>query len=336
MEFAPSAYRETRVKVTTLTSTEEERLELQTNCDAAKTPLERNRLGQFATPSLLASDVLDHARRLIPADMPVRFLDPGIGTGSFYAALLGAFSASCIAAATGFEIDPHYGEPARTLWQAYPLDIHLDDFTRALPPPPSERYNLIVCNPPYVRHHHMEPAEKTRLQQATAASCGMRLGGLAGLYCHFMGLGHAWLAEDGIAGWLIPSEFMDVNYGGVLKKYLLTQVELLRIHRFDPKELQFADALVSSAVVWFRKRRPGVGHTVEFTFGGTHANPIHTRIVPASALHAEAKWTRFPLEDVRTANNGLRKVWTYLNDIDIASLLGEGRVYGGGTLQNGA
>ncbi|MCW3052392.1 MAG: hypothetical protein JWN14_1562, partial [Chthonomonadales bacterium] len=163
-----------------LTFTEAERLELQTNCDAAKTPLERNRLGQFATPSLLASDVLDHARRLLPADMPVRFLDPGIGTGSFYAALLGAFSAPCIAAATGFEIDPHYGEPARGLWQDYPLDIHLRDFTRASPPPPSERYNLIVCNPPYVRHHHLEPAEKVRLQEATAAACGVRLGGLAG------------------------------------------------------------------------------------------------------------------------------------------------------------
>jgi len=289
-----------------LAFTEEERLEIQTNCDAAKTPLERNRLGQFATPSLLASDVLDHARRLLPTHMPVRFLDPAMGTGSFYAALLGSFSALSIAAATGFEIDPHYGEPARALWQNYPLDIHLDDFTRASPPPPTERYNLIVCNPPYVRHHHLESAEKIRLQQATAAASGVRLGGLAGLYCHFMGLGHPWLAEDGIAAWLVPSEFMDVNYGGALKKYLLTQVELLRIHRFDPKDLQFADALVSSAVVWFRKRRPNVGHTVEFTYGGTHANPTHTRVVPASALHAEAKWTRFPLEDVRTANNGLR------------------------------
>ena len=38
--------------------------------------------------------------------------------------------------------------------KSYPLDIRLDDFTRALPPLPSERYNLIVCNPPYVRHHH--------------------------------------------------------------------------------------------------------------------------------------------------------------------------------------
>jgi adenine-specific DNA-methyltransferase len=33
---------------------------------------------------------------------------------------------------------------------------------------------------------------------------------------------------------LIPSEFMDVKYGGPLKQYLLDKVTLLRIHRFDP------------------------------------------------------------------------------------------------------
>lgn len=52
----------------------------------------------------------------------------------------------------------------------------------------------------------------------------------------------------------MPSEFMDVNYGASVKRYLLDKVTLLHIHRFDPKEVQFGDALVSSAVVWFSKR----------------------------------------------------------------------------------
>jgi adenine-specific DNA-methyltransferase len=289
----------------TLMPIEERRLALQAACDAAKTQRERNRLGQFATPSALASDVLEHARRLLPVGTPVRFLDPGLGTGSFYSALRRAFPDEQIAAATGFEIDPHYGGPARELWQADPLEVRIADFTKAQPLP-HERCDLIVCNPPYVRHHHLDAAEKVRLQAATYAACGVRIGGLAGLYCHFMGLSHAWLAEDGLAAWLVPSEFMDVNYGGPLKRYLLNQVELLRIHRFDPNDLQFADALVSSAVVWFRKRRPAAGHAVEFTYGGTHANPTHTRMVPTTALHAEAKWTRFPIGDVRAARTGLR------------------------------
>jgi hypothetical protein len=62
----------------------------------------------------------------------------------------------------------------------------------------------------------------------------MKLSGLAGLYGHFIGLSHAWLAPDAISCWLVPSEFMDVNYGLAIKWYLLDRVTLLRIHRFDP------------------------------------------------------------------------------------------------------
>jgi len=128
----------------------------------------------------------------------------------------------------------------------------------------------------------------------------MRLSGLAGLYCYFMGLSHAWMSSNCIAGWLIPSEFMDVNYGEGVKRYLLNQVTLLRIHRFDPNDVQFADALVSSAIVWFRNAPPPRDHSVTFTFGGSILDPKVSRSVSAKALACEAKWTRFPELDTRS------------------------------------
>ncbi len=94
----------------------------------------------------------------------------------------------------------------------------------------------------------------------------MRLSGLAGLHCHFMAISHQWMKDGGVAGWLIPSGFMDVNYGVEMKRYLLERVTLMRIHRFDPDDVQFDDALVSSSVVWFKNAPPPVGHKVEFTF----------------------------------------------------------------------
>ena len=111
------------------------------------------------------------------------------------------------------------------------------------------------------------------------------------------------MAEDGIAGWLIPSEFMDVNYGRQVKQYLLEEVTLLQIHRFDPNDVQFSDALVSSAVVWFRKAVPPKGHSVLFTYGGTLDEPTASRRVSAAALTDEAKWTRFPKLDVRVRSS---------------------------------
>ena len=274
---------------------EQTRISLQAELDSQKTSAERNRLGQFATPSALAEDILDCAITLLPTDQEVRFLDPAIGTGAFYSALRKALPKNRIGECVGFEIDPHYGEPAARLWEQSGLTIRLEDFTRAEASP---TFNLIICNPPYVRHHHLQNGDKDRLQQCTQRASGMQLSGLAGLYCHFLGLSNAWMMPGGIAGWLIPSEFMDVNYGQAIKRFLLEQVTLLRIHRFDPNDVQFADALVSSAIVWFRKAPPPNDHVVTFTFGGTLRDPHLSRTISSRTLAKAAKWTRFPVGDV--------------------------------------
>ena len=276
------------------------RLALQEQLDAAKSSAERNRLGQFATPTALARDILAYAAHLLPATEKIRFLDPAIGTGAFYSALRALVPKSRISQACGFEIDRHYGKPSADLWRHEGLDLRLEDFTKATP---GARSNLVICNPPYVRHHHLTNGHKRRLQLLTQRVSGMKLSGLAGLYCHFLGLSHAWMADGGIAGWLIPSEFMDVNYGAAVKHYLLNRVTLLHIHRFDPNDVQFADALVSSAIVWFRKTPPQRNHAVAFTFGGTLAQPHALREIPSTALAVEPKWTRFPAAAIRKSSN---------------------------------
>lgn len=279
---------------------EQERASLQITLDAAKTQAERNKLGQFATPGTLAEEIVSFGLALLGDEHPVRFLDPAFGTGSFFSALLSSLPWNRIEQAKGFEIDYHYGRPARQLWQDTALILDLEDFTHATPPAEEEdRYNLLICNPPYVRHHHILNGEKTRLQDLTTSTFGRRISGLAGLYCYFLGLAHAWMQKGGIAGWLVPSEFMDVNYGAALKSYLLERVTLLRIHRFEPNDLQFGDAIVSSAVVWFKNTPPPTGHQVDFAYGGSLSAPGLIRSVPASALAKEAKWTRFPIADVR-------------------------------------
>jgi methylase of polypeptide subunit release factors len=270
------------------------RQSIQSHLDAHKTQIERNKLGQFATPTRLAIDMLKYAETLLPADLKIRFLDPAFGTGSFYSALLQTFSHSRIAETVGYEIDPTYGNKAIELWRDTPLKLNLSDFTIATPPSPEEaKANLLICNPPYVRHHHLSQDEKLRLQGLTQQVTGARLSGLTGLYCYFLCLSYGWMAENGIAGWLIPSEFMDVNYGQEVKKFLLSHVTLLRIHRFDPKDMQFGDALVSSAVVWFKKAVPAANQPVEFTEGGTLMEPKLAMCISVDVLRHASKWTRF-------------------------------------------
>jgi hypothetical protein len=270
---------------------EQRRQQEQARLDALKTAQERNKLGQFATPPELALSIARYARSL-QGESHLRFLDPAIGTGSFYSALLQVFPPETIETATGIELDPSFSRAAADLWGRTGLQIVGGDFTEQSPPP--RRFNLVLTNPPYVRHHHLTGPQKDRLRQQLAQTLNLDVSGLAGLYCYFLLLCHEWMEEGGLAVWLVPSEFMDVNYGKTLRRYLSERVTLLHIHRFCPTDVQFTDALVSSAVVVFRKQAPPPGHAARFSFGGPIAHPHKEAMVPIETLRWSRKWTQFP------------------------------------------
>lgn len=263
----------------------------QTRLDSLKTAAERNKWGQFATPIELALSLARYARKTVGDDR-VRFLDPAIGTGSFYSALTQVVPAKAIEAAAGIELDPLFAAAANSLWGKNGLDVIHGDFTKQKPP--AERFNLILTNPPYVRHHHLASEDKERLKEQLARSLNMEISGLAGLYCYFLLQSHDWMDEHGLGIWLIPSEFMDVNYGATLRRYLTERVTLLHIHRFCPTDVQFTDALVSSAVVVFHKAAPPPEHRVRFSFAGPIENPASEALVPLDVLRNSRKWTQFP------------------------------------------
>lgn len=268
----------------------------QRELDATKSAEERNRLGQFATPYPLAVQIAAYVRSLLPSTPPpLRFADPSVGSGSFYSAASQVFGPGGLDLATGIELDPAFADAAETLWGRSGLRLVRGDFTRvithsACPPAP----NLILANPPYVRHHHLDRDEKLRLQALVLQRTGLKTSGLAGLYVYFLILATTWMEKGGLAAWLIPSEFMDVNYGATLREFLSTRVTLRRIHRFDPAEVQFDDALVSSAIVVFENTLPPAAHHAEFSFGGPLAAPVVNENVDTARLRESHKWSGFP------------------------------------------
>lgn len=277
-------------------TTEAQRRTIQSAIDATKSPAERNRLGQFATPNALAVDIARYVGRLLgKRNADIRFADPSIGSGSFFSAALAVYGPERIKSAVGVELDPAFVEAARALWAGAGLNVVSGDFTRVLangscPPAP----NLILANPPYVRHHHMDRQDKERLQRLACNMTGVEVNGLAGLYVYFLLLATAWMEDGGYAAWLIPSEFMDVNYGASLKGFLTDRVTLIRAHRFDPTDVQFGDAFVSSVVLVFKKSPPPPGHEAQFTFGGTLSEPHAIDSIPLQRLRDSRKWTVYP------------------------------------------
>lgn len=99
------------------------------------------------------------------------------------------------------------------------------------------------------------------------------------------------MRKGALAGWLIPSEILDVNYGEKIKQYFLNQVTVLRIHRFDSSEIQFDDALVSSAIIWFKNETPSINHAIDFSYSGTLLSPATSVRIPITRLKQMPKWS---------------------------------------------
>jgi len=253
---------------------------------------QRNRLGQFATPPSLADAMVRHSLEYL-GNEPIRFLDPAFGTGPFYSSLLQHVPQSRITYAWGFEKDDLYEHAASDLWRSTNLHLRQRDFTLQVPPVNTqEKPNLLICNPPYVRHHHLDNTEKARLGKLVKDITGLRISGYSGLYCYFMLIADMWMAPEGTACWLVPSEFMEVNYGQQIRSYLLNNVDLIRIHRFDTQDTQFDDALVSSAVLWFCKRQPSKSGRILVTYGGSLLHPNHATYLDRDSLLNAAKWNK--------------------------------------------
>lgn len=271
-----------------------ERGKLQDQLDSLKLPMERNVHGQFSTPFSFAKSILEQTRKYLGNTETISFLDPAFGTGVFYSALIQTFHQNRIKKAYGIEIDQHYAKSTQKFWQDFPLKIVMADFLSLTPPDmPNDKYKLIICNPPYVRHHHVAKDRKQNLQQWVRYNFGYKISDLAGLYCYFVLHSDKWLASNGLSCWLIPGEFMDVNYGDVLKQYFSKNVTLLRIHKFLPDDVQFKDALVTSVVVWFIKKKPSPENKIIFSYGGSLAVPQCEKTYKLTEIDVSEKWSSY-------------------------------------------
>lgn len=268
---------------------EKQRIEFQNRIDSKNDIEYRRHEGQFSTPFALAKEITEYAIQLID-DNYISFLEPAVGTGAFISAFLDSMEKSSkkITKILGIEKDADFYEAATTLW-GNECVINNDFFKE----PANASYNLLICNPPYVRHQYMSKEYKQFLKDMSIDEIGYAPSGLAGLYCYFLLHSLKWLTPNAICGWLIPCEFMDVNYGKNIRDFLLKEVTLLHIHKYGSEDSKFDDALVSSCVVWFKNTKPQTDYSIKLTCGGALSSPLYTNNVNSAFMIIEDKWNKF-------------------------------------------
>ncbi|HVV11805.1 class I SAM-dependent methyltransferase [Amycolatopsis sp.] len=212
------------------------------------TPQERRPLGQTYTPRGIVMSMVSWAA---DQGVPSRIVDPGAGSGRY---LLAAGRRFPNAHLLGSDIDPMatlmlrasivaagYGDRA---------SVNLGDY-RTLAIAPIDEPTLYIGNPPYVRHHQIGPEWKRWLLE-TARKHGIVASGLAGLHAHFF-LATAEHANPGDYGTFITSaEWLDVNYGRLIRQLLLDGLGGHSVHVLDPQAAPFSDATTTGAITCFR------------------------------------------------------------------------------------
>ena len=146
-----------------------------------------------------------------------------------------------------------------------------------------------VGNPPFVRHHDIEPAWK-RWYAAAMAQHGQRASQLAGLHLHFMAR-TAVLARPGDrVCWVTSAEWLDNGYGSAWRHLLSASnapLSLTGLWVASPGEPVFPDALVSALVF-----EAVCGGAVAASVGTLAGQALHTaRVLPSTQLAAATRWT---------------------------------------------
>jgi adenine-specific DNA-methyltransferase len=252
-------------------------------------PAERRKSGATLTPLPIVHAMLDWAAE--SHRIPRRVVDPGTGSGRFAVQAGLRFPRARI---LGIESDPLTALIARANLAAAGLgarsEVILGDY-RDVSIPRIDGNTLFIGNPPYVRHHLIEPNWKQWLIRE-AARRGLPGSQLAGMHVHFF-LATVLKALPGDFGTFITAaEWLDVNYGSLVRKLFLGDLGGRQIVVIEPTAKPFPDAATTGAITMFEiGSRPKSALLKRVTSLAEMGGDTGTLEVPRERLEAVGRWT---------------------------------------------
>lgn len=198
----------------------------------------RKKFAQFFTPFQLAFLMADW---LLGNQNLKTVLEPAFGLGVFSRALLSKKSNLSI---NGFDIDEKIFAEAKEIFiNTSNVDIHLEDYMYN---DWKNKYDGIICNPPYFKFHDYD--NKTILNEIENR-LKIKLNGFTNLYTLFLLKSIFQLNPNGRLAYIIPSEFLNSDYGKLVKSALIKNKVLRHIVVFDFEENVFDDALTTACIL---------------------------------------------------------------------------------------
>ena len=201
--------------------------------------------GITLTPPPVVEWMVAHAQRR--GKGVVRIVDGGAGTGRFTLAAAKAFpNAEIIAVEQNGTLSEILCRNVGALGLAKRVKIINGDF-RDLALPRIEGRTLFIGNPPYVRHHDIEPAWK-HWYQTQMAGLGVKASQLAGLHLHFFAKALSNAHAGDLVFFITAAEWLEVGYGKPLRDLILANTSIAEITLLDREAQVFDDAMTTSTL----------------------------------------------------------------------------------------
>jgi len=244
----------------------------------------RYSLGQFFTPQPIAELM---AEAVLEVD-PQTCLDPGVGGG----VLLRAVGPG--PKRFGCDIDPSAVALARDALEAEGGELELahGDFLDLDRWPLSlQKFDAVIANPPYIRHHNLTLQQKA-LAKHYSRTFGLTISSLSGSYVYFFLEAIRRLRFGGRLAFITPTEFLDVRYGAPLKTVLLNWCDIDELIVLEMDELAFDGVLTTSAITIATKRERTTRRLLmtEAQLGGSVVRGRQVQL-DADEASPDAPWT---------------------------------------------
>lgn len=202
----------------------------------------RKKFAQFFTPPEIANLM---TLWLLGNNNLQTVLEPAFGLGIFSRLLISQKQNLQI---KGYEVDNIIFETAkRNLNGTLNINLQLQDYMYN---DWNNKYDGIICNPPYFKFHDYD---NKNILKEIEEKLSFQLNGFTNLYTLFLLKSISQLNENGRAAYIVPSEFLNSDYGKNVKQYLINSKLLRHILIIDFEENAFEDALTTASILLFAK-----------------------------------------------------------------------------------
>ena len=187
--------------------------------------------GAYYTPFKLAEKMVDFFKE----DLSIQtILEPSCGDGVFVDALLAADALNEHTSVTAVEIETKEAEKLRgKLNGNSQIQVFNKDFFEFYHEnKDSQKYDLILGNPPYIRYQYLSDTQRQEMAEILTAH-GMKSNKLINAWVGFMVACVHMLTEEGKIAFVIPAEILQVAYAEDLRLFLSNALSKITLLTFE-------------------------------------------------------------------------------------------------------